>query len=59
MLKAIPNSVVKCNEPVKKIIWNKNPTNDVIVHTNDGTEYHCNHVIVTCPIGFLRGIAPF
>ena len=55
MLKTIPKSAIKCNEPVMKITWANNENNDVIVRASSGQEYHCSHVIVTCPIGFLRG----
>ena len=54
MLKAIPEIAVKCNEPVEKIIWENNSGKDIIVRTANGTEYHSDHVIVTCSIGFLR-----
>ena len=56
LLKAIPKSAVKCNEPVNKIIWaDSNESSDVVVRASSGQEYHCNHVIITCPIGFLKG----
>lgn len=54
MLKAIPESAVKCNEPVEKIVWENNLGKDVVVRTLSGTEYKCNHVIITCSIGFLK-----
>lgn len=57
MLKDIPKSAVKCNEPIKKIKWANNENNHVIVRASSGKEYHCSHVIVTCPIGFLRGLS--
>jgi spermine oxidase len=54
MLKAIPQSAVKCNEPVETIVWENNAGNDVIVRTSSGVEYNCKHVLVTCSIGFLK-----
>jgi len=54
MLKAIPATAVKCNEPVEKIVWENNAGKDVLIRTSSGQEYKCNHVIVTCSIGFLK-----
>lgn len=56
LLKSIPAQILKCNQPVEKVIWERNNAEGpgVVLKTANGNEYLCNHVIVTCSMGFLR-----
>ena len=56
LLQGIPKNTVKCSHPVEKVIWEGSNAEGtgVIVKATNGTDYHCNHVIVTCSVGFLR-----
>jgi len=50
----IPAGVIRCNEPVGKIIWKDNPSNsNILIQLSSGNVLECHHVIVTCSAGYL------
>ena len=57
LLEGLPGDAIRCGQPVEKIIWEGNNANNgsgVVLKMASGIQYQCNHVIVTCSIGFLR-----
>ncbi|KHJ82663.1 hypothetical protein OESDEN_17643 [Oesophagostomum dentatum] len=47
----VPEEKIKLNSTVKKVEYGGN---GAILHFENGEEHQCEHVIVTCPLGFLK-----
>jgi len=53
--KRIPQGSIRCNEPVRRIVWKGESEDDnVHIETSNGETFQCHHVIVTCSAGYLQ-----
>ncbi|XP_045509222.1 spermine oxidase-like [Colias croceus] len=50
----LPNLDIKLNSPVKRIIWPRNSTGNVLLECEGGKSYTARHVIVTVSLGVLK-----
>ncbi|CAG4974275.1 unnamed protein product [Colias eurytheme] len=50
----LPNLDIKLNSPVKRIIWPRNSTGNVLIECEGGQSYTARHVIVTVSLGVLK-----
>ena len=52
--KGIPESALKYNSEIININWANSEDDLVNLKTRDGRKFEANHVIITCPLGYLK-----